>query len=189
MDELDAIERGAGDPDLTAVTAAAKRAALAEDTAVFAGIETAGMRGIASASPHAPLPIADNYEQYASTVARAAAVLRSDGVAGPYAIVLGPRCYTGVIETTEHGGYPLLEHIRLILGGPIIWAPSVDGAVVVSLRGGDYVLTLGEDFAVGYRSHTADRVEFFLEETLAFEVRDPIAAVALRYPTGRKGRG
>ncbi|HZQ28566.1 MAG TPA: family 1 encapsulin nanocompartment shell protein [Acidimicrobiales bacterium] len=186
-DEIDAIERGAA-PDLQAVTAAARQAAMAEDRAVFDGMTAAGIRGVAECSPHAPLPISDDYDHYAGTVARAVALLRREGVGGPYAIVLGPRCYTGVVETTEHGGYPLLEHIRLILGGPVIWGPSVDGALVVSLRGGDYVLTLGQDFAVGYNAHTATEVELYLEETFAFEVQDPTAAVALRYLSGKRGR-
>jgi uncharacterized linocin/CFP29 family protein len=186
-DEIDAIERGAA-PDLGVVTAAARRAALAEDLAVFDGMAAAGIRGLAECSPHPPVAISDDYNQYPSTVARAVALLRREGVGGPYAIVLGPRCYTGVVESTEHGGYPVLEHIRLILGGPVIWGPSVDGALVVSLRGGDYALTIGQDFAVGYSAHTADQVELYLEETFAFEVLDPTAAVALRYPTGKRGR-
>jgi uncharacterized linocin/CFP29 family protein len=77
----------------------------------------------------------------------------------------------------------VLEHIRMILGGPIVWAPSVDGAVVVSLRGGDYTLAVGEDFAIGYLSHSDSAVQLYLEESLTFRVLDPRAAVALRYPT------
>ncbi len=61
---------------------------------------------------------------------------------GPYAIALGPRCYTGVVETTERGGYPVFEHLRMILGGPVVWAPAVDGAVVLSQRGGDFELVV-----------------------------------------------
>ena len=61
-------------------------------------------------------------------------MLQTSGVAGPYAVALGPRCYTGVVETTEMGGYPVLERLRLITGGTVLWAPGVDGAVVLSTR-------------------------------------------------------
>jgi uncharacterized linocin/CFP29 family protein len=86
-----------------------------------------------------------------------------------------------VIETTEHGGYPVLEHLRMILGGPVVWAPAVDGAVVVSQRGGDFELTIGRDLAVGYASHDAATVDLFLEESLTFRVLTPEAAVHLAY--------
>jgi uncharacterized linocin/CFP29 family protein len=114
-------------------------------------------------------------------VARAVARLRQSGVEGPYGIALGPRCYTGVIETTHHGGYPVFEHVKMILGGPLIWAPAVDGAIVVSMRGGDFELVCGQDLSVGYLSHTADEVQLYIEESLTFVVRDERAAIALRY--------
>ncbi len=174
--ELDAVERGLEAPDLDAVTAAARRAAEAEDRSVFGG-ET----GMATASPHEPVPISDDYSNYPRHVASAVAVLRRAGVEGPYGIALGDRCYTGVIETTEHGGYPVLEHVRSILNGPVVWAPTVDGALVVSMRGGDYELVSGADFAIGYSGHSDSEVELFLEESFTFKVREPAAAVALRY--------
>src|SRR6185436_13413896 len=108
----------------------------------------AQVAGMLPSSPHEPVVIGDDYNAYPGLVAAAVAKLRAAGVGGPYGIALGARCYTGVIETTEHGGYPVLEHIRLILGGPIAWAPAVDGAVVVSLRGGDFQLTCGQDFSI-----------------------------------------
>jgi uncharacterized linocin/CFP29 family protein len=182
-DELDAVDRGAANPDLSSLIEAGRRAAMAEDRAVFHGHRQGGIVGMTEATPHAPLPIGDDYNVYPRTVAQAVATLRTIGVGGPYGIALGPRCYTGVIETTEHGGYPVLEHIRLILGGPIMWAPAVDGAVVVSLRGGDYVLDCGQDLSVGYVDHTDSAVHLYFEESLSFAVNEPAAAVALQYPS------
>ena len=109
------------------------------------------------------------------------ATLRNAGVDGPFGVALGPRCYTGVIETTQKGGYPVLEQLRLITGGPIAWAPAVDGSVVMSLRGGDFELTLGEDFAIGFVAADVERVQLYLEESLAFRSHSPEAAVALSY--------
>jgi uncharacterized linocin/CFP29 family protein len=182
-DELDAADRGAPDPDLQPVVDAARRAALAEDGAIFHGYEAGGIAGITPSSPHAPLEISDDYDDYPGIVARAVAKLRTAGVGGPYGIALGNTCYTGVIETTEHGGYPVLEHIRTILGGPIAWAPGVNGAVVLSLRGGDYELVSGQDFSIGYRTHDETTVELYVEESFTFVVRDDRAAVALVYPS------
>jgi uncharacterized linocin/CFP29 family protein len=177
---LDAIDRGLPEPDLPEVQEAARRAAFAEDRVIFHGLSTAAIVGVADAAP-LQLTLDDNYSAYPTIIANAVARLKAAGVAGPYAIALGPRCYAGVIETTEHGGYPVLEHLRLILGGPVEWAPAVDGAVVISQRGGDFTITPGADFAIGYLGHDANGVDCYLEESLTFRISSPDAAVALVY--------
>ena len=173
---------GADDLDLDAVVEAATRAAVAEDTIVFNGFAAASITGIGEATPHAPVEIDEDYEQYPRSVAQAVATLRSAGVDGPFGVALGPRCYTGVIETTEDGGYPVLEHIRTIAGGPIVRAPAVDGAFVVSLRGGDYELIVGQDISLGYSGHDDTTVRLYFEESLTFRIASPEAAVRLTYP-------
>jgi uncharacterized linocin/CFP29 family protein len=178
---LDDIDRGARDGDLQAVVDAARHLALAEDDAVFNGSEAGAMTGIATGSAHPALTIGDDYRDYPGIVARAVATLQRTGVGGPYAVALGPRCYTGVIETTEMGGYPVFEHLRLVSGGPVLWAPAVDGAVVLSTRGDDFALTLGQDVAVGYLDHSSERVHLYLEESFTFEVLTPEAAVYMSY--------
>ena len=114
-------------------------------------------------------------------MAKAVEVLRSAGVGGPYAIAMGTRCYTGVTETTEHGGYPVFEYLRQILGGSVVWARAMDGAIVLSERGGDYEVTIGDDFSIGYKSANDESVAFYLEESLAFRINTPDAAVALTH--------
>ena len=84
-----------------------------------------------------------------------------------------------MLESSEHGGVLLLDHLRKILGGPLVWSPGVDGAVVVSLRGGDFLFESGEDISVGYLSHDADAVQLYLEESFSFRVATPEAAFAL----------
>jgi len=180
LTELDAVERGASDIDLDAVGDAAKRAALAEDTLVFNGNAAANIVGIAPGSPHAPIAIGPDYADFATYVAQAVGTLRGAGVDGPYAVALGPRCYEGVIETTERG-YPLLKHLGQITGGSVVYAPAVDGSVVISQRGDDFKLTVGEDFSIGYLDHDRETVTLYLEETMTFTNAAPEAAVALRY--------
>lgn len=180
--ELDAIDRGACDADLDPVVEACRAFALAEDRLVFDGFAAGDIRGIGEASPHAPVTLTEDFGRYPNHVAAAVATLKAAGIDGPYAIALGPRCYAGVIETTEKGGYPLLQHLGLILGGPVVWAPAVDGAIVISQRGGDFELTVGQDASIGYVTHDADTVTLELQESLAFLACSPEAAVALRYP-------
>jgi len=179
--EVDAIERGAKDADLGPVVQAARLAALTEDRAIFAGFREAGIAGIFERGRDHMLTLTDDYERYPRVVAAALTQLRNEGIEGPYAIALGPRCYQGLTETTNKGGYPVFNMVRQQLDDRIIWAPAVDGAVVMSLRGGDFELTIGQDFAVGYRAHDAEHVELFVRESMTFEVYTPEAAVPLEY--------
>lgn len=183
--ELDNVARGAKDADLDALAEAARNIALAEDAAVFHGFKDAGIEGIFQAASDVALQIGSDYAAYPATVAQAVGALRMNGVDGPYAIALGPQCYAGLTCTTENG-YPVLAHVRQVLeGGPVIWAPGIDGAAVVSLRGGDFEFTSGRDLAVGYESHDAERVHLFIEESFTFRVLAPEAAVPLVYKKGK----
>ena len=179
--DLDDIDRGRPDANLGVVVEAAKRAALAEDHIVFHGFKDAHVLGMAEASPYPAVEIGDNYVEYPRLVARAVAKLREAGIDGPYAVALGTECWTGVIESTEYGGYPVLDHLRMILGGEVVWSPAVDGAMVLSTRGDDFELTCGEDMSIGYISHGPESVELFLEESIGFRVLTPEAAVPLRH--------
>jgi uncharacterized linocin/CFP29 family protein len=179
--ELDDAGRGAKDLNLVPVIEASRAAALAEDHSIFNGYAEGGIIGIAPSSPHESITITDDYGAYPMMVAKAVEMLRLADIGGPYAIAMGTRSYTGVTETTEHGGYPVFEHLRQILGGLVVWAPAVDGAIVVSSRGGDYEMTLGEDFSIGYRSASDQSVALYLEESLTFRINTPEAAVTLTH--------
>lgn len=179
--ELDAVSRGAEDPDLNPLVAAARAIALAEDAAIFHGYAPAGITGIFQAAEERTLTIPERYQDYPAVVAQALAELRMGGVYGPYGIALGPRCFAGLTRSTL-GGYPVIQHVqRLLEGGPVVWAPAINGAVVVSLRGGDFGLTVGRDFAIGYETHTADDVHLYIEESFTYRTLTPEAAVPLVY--------
>jgi uncharacterized linocin/CFP29 family protein len=177
--QLDDAERGAPDVDLETLDKAARRIASAENAAVFGGWPAAGIRGIAEASAHGPVKLGEDCDVYPRHVAKSVDALRGAGIDGPYALALSPEAHTRVLETSEHGGYPLFEHLRAILGGPIVWAPAVDGGVVLSTRGGDFLFESGEDLSIGYEGHNADSVQLYLEESFSFRVATPEAAVPL----------
>jgi uncharacterized linocin/CFP29 family protein len=177
--EMDSVERGAKDPELQPLIDAATRIAYAEDTAIFHGYPAGGIQGIDQASTHPTLPIPDDYQAYPHSIAEATRLLRLAGVDGPYAIALGPRYYTGLTHATGDGGYPVLNVVRKLVDGPLVWAPAVKGAVVLSLRGGDFELTIGRDLSIGYHGHTETSVRLYVVESMAFRVLTPEAAVAL----------
>ncbi|MCP2341837.1 family 1 encapsulin nanocompartment shell protein [Actinomadura rupiterrae] len=182
---VDAVERGAKDADWQPAKDAATKLARAEDRAVFHGYEAARITGIAEAavsvSPARALPAEASH--YPDVVAEALGTLRLAGVNGPYALVLGSDAYTAATQSSDQG-YPVYQHLAKLLDGGILWAPAVDGAVVLSTRGGDYQLSLGQDLSVGYTSHTATDVTLYLEESFTFLAFTAESAVALTGPAG-----
>jgi uncharacterized linocin/CFP29 family protein len=178
--EIEAIDRGAKNPNLDPLIAAARKIAIAEDIAIFHGYPEADIRGICQAQAGTALSLGDDYETYPVVVTNALNRLRDAGVDGPYALALSERCYTGLTGTTK-AGYPILDHVRRIVEGPIIWAPGLTGAVVVSLRGGDFELIVGRDFSIGYLDHDTKKVRLYIEESFTFRSLSPQAAVALVY--------
>ena len=127
--ELADADRGAEDADLEPLDEAAHRIAVAENAAVFHGWKAAGITGIAEASPHEPIELGEDCERYPAPRRQGGGgAARAPASTGPTGSRSAPRPYTGVLETSEHGGYPLLEHLREIVGGPLVWSPGVEGA-------------------------------------------------------------
>jgi uncharacterized linocin/CFP29 family protein len=182
--EMDDASRGAA-IDLGPVVSAAEKVAAAEDRVVFSGFKPGEVDGLIPASPHEPLTIPDDFAEYPSIVVAALNVLRRAGIDGPYALALGPECYAGLARAAEDG-YPIRERVRRVLDGPMVWAPQVDGAVLLSTRGGDYTLTVGQDLSIGYAGHDHKKVTLFLTESFTFHVRERAAAVHLRPKRGKK---
>ena len=176
--EIDDVERGAQDADWEPVKDAARQIAFAEDRAIFDGYPEAGIEGIRPGSGNPPVSLPGDVRDYPAAIARALGQWRARGVGGPYSALLSADAYIAVAETSDHG-YPVLEHIRRLVNGDIIWAPAISGAVVLTTRGGDFSLQLGQDASIGYLSHTSTQVELYLQETLTFLVCTAEAAVSL----------
>ena len=178
-EELRDLDRGAEDAEFEALDNAAQQIAIAENAAVLRGWPDA-IRGVAEVSPYPQQSLGRAPAHYPQRLAGAVSDLRTRGVDGPYGLALAPEVYRLVVETSEHGGAPLTEHLERILGGgPIVWTPGLEGAVVMSLRGGDFIFECGQDLSVGYDSHDAERVEFYIQESFSFRVATPEAAVVL----------
>jgi len=176
--QVDAVERGALDPDWQPVKDAARKIAFAEDRAIVDGYAAARIMGIreASSNPAVALPV--EARDYPDVISQALSALRLAGVAGPYSLLLSADAYTAVSETSDHG-YPIREHLARLVDGQIVWAPAIDGGLLLSCRGGDYELRLGEDLSIGYLSHDAEHVELYFQESFTFAVYTTEASVAI----------
>jgi uncharacterized linocin/CFP29 family protein len=182
--QIDDVERGANDSDWQPAKDAAQKIAYAEDRAIFEGYLAAGIVGIREgiSNPHMTLPA--DARQYPDVIAQALSQLRLVGVIGPYSVLLGADAYTALAETSDNG-YPVLEHVKKLVKDEIIWTPAIAGAFVLTTRGGDFDLHIGQDISIGYLSHNDSVVRLYLQETLTFLLLTTEAAVALTPPTAK----
>ena len=175
---IDDVERGSDDSDWQPAKDAAKKLAFAEDRIIFSGYTEADIQGIRDCTSNPVETLPADVREYPDAVARALSQLRLAGVNGPYSVLLGAAEYTALAETRDHG-YPVLEHVNRIVDGSLIWAPAIEGAVVVTTRGGDFELKIGEDVSIGYLSHSDSAVHLYLQETIVFRVLTSEASVVL----------
>jgi len=175
---IDDVERGSGDSDWQPAKDAAKKLAFAEDRAIFHGYREASIQGIREATSNPIDALPPDVRNYPDAVAHALSQLRLVGVNGPYSVVLGANEYTALAETRDYG-YPVLEHVKRIVDGDLIWGPAIEGAFVLTTRGGDFELNVGQDVSIGYLGHTDSVVRMYLQETFVFRVLTSEASIAL----------
>lgn len=174
---VDDVERGSGDSDWQPAKDAAMKLAFAEDRAIFNGYRDARIQGIRERTSNPIEALPADVRAYPDAVAHALSQLRLVGVNGPYSVLLGAAEYTALAETRDHG-YPVLEHVKRIVDGNLIWAPAIEGAFVVTTRGGDFVLNVGQDVSIGYLSHNDSAVQLYLQESFVFRVLTAEASIA-----------
>ncbi len=179
--QIDDVERGAEDSDWQPAKDAARLLAFAEDRAIFDGYHAATIQGVRQGASNPVVALPADVRDYPDAVAQALSQLRLVGVNGPYSVLLSADAYTGLSETRDQG-YPVLEHVRRIVNGDIIWAPAIQGAFVLTTRGGDFGFYLGQDVSIGYLSHTDAIVELYLQESFTFLLLTTEAAVVLSPP-------
>jgi uncharacterized linocin/CFP29 family protein len=184
---IDDVERGSEDSNWQPAKDAAKTLAFAEDRAIFDGYRAGGIQGIREGTSNPVKALPDDVRNYPDGIAQALMQLRLVGVNGPYSIVVGANEYTKVVETRDHG-YPILEHVKRMIDGDIIWAAALHGAFVLSTRGGDFQLNIAPDVSIGYLSHTDKIVRLYLLEAFTFRVLTSEASVALSASSKRPAK-
>ena len=178
---IDDVERGAVDSDWSPVKEAARTIAFAEDRSVFDGYAAAGIQGIRQGTSNATVALPANVMGYPEAVGQAVSQLRLAGVNGPYALVLGAGAYTAASGGSDEG-YPVFQHLERLVDGGIIWAPAIEGGLVLTTRGGDFELDIGQDLSIGYLSHSGTGVELYFQETFTFRLLTSEASVVLAPP-------
>ena len=180
MWDLDDISRGCKIVDFAPVQEAARKAALFEDTAVFQGLEEAGILGLELEADNEPVEIKLDDESILEAVVEAMLTLANRSMEGPYALVCSLPLWTKI--KTSAKGYPLLKRVKDALGDDcrIVLSPQYETSMLVSMKEGNSELIIGQDFSIGYQSHTNTEVNFYITETFTFRVISPESIVPFK---------
>jgi uncharacterized linocin/CFP29 family protein len=179
--EMDNLVRGAQDADLDPLMAAAEKIARFEDKAIYYGFAKGNIKGIKESSSHKALDFHGEPEQLLNTVSMAVTELRRASIEGPYSLVVGSEMWRYIASCIR--GYPLQNQLSAVIDGQTILSPFLndDDAFLISRRGGDLRMVLGQDLAIGYQSHTEQKVVLYFTESFTFQVIEPLAAIGISW--------
>ncbi len=180
--ELDNVVRGARDIDVNNLEKAAHDIARLEERAVYYGLNQAQIKGFRDASEHEVLGMGNAPEDIVEKVTLGLTRMVEAGVQGPYALAVSPKLWVALSGMIR--GFPLNRYVESLLGGPIVLSPFIDDAFLVSTRGGDTLLTIGQDIAIGYGSSDKEKVKLFFTETFTFHILEPRAVLCFSFAQG-----
>ena len=173
--ELDNADRGAKDIQLDALVKACQEIASFENKAIFNGFEAGGISGLLQATQYPKIDIALNAESIIDAISEGKAQMLTSGVSGPAHLAVSIPLWSCLAHNVPGG--TLRSIIERQIGGNVVFSADIDGALLVSARGGDTELTVGQDIAIGYTSYTNTEVELYLTESFTFRVIAPEAVV------------
>jgi uncharacterized linocin/CFP29 family protein len=178
--ELDNAVRGAKDVDLDVVEKAAEELAAFEDAALFDGLKDGQITGLLQeAGDGTMIQFPKDRSEIASAVSEGIAQLVSRGIEGPYKLAV-PMELWQTIRSFSGGGMSLEQHLEKMLGAGLFASTHLKQPVLVSARGGDFELSLGQDIAIGYSSHSARSVSLFFTESFTFRIFEARAIVVYK---------
>jgi len=173
--ELDNIERGAKDLNLDAVIKSSREIATFEEKAIYGGFAPGSIIGLDKSVKSKKIKISLEINAVVDAVSKAREQMQKDGVGGPANLVVSPILWEFLARSVPGG--TLRSVIESEIGGHVIYAEFLKDALLVSTRGGDAELTVGQDFAVGYHGHTVSEISLFITESFTFRVIAPEALV------------
>jgi len=171
--ELDNIERGARDLNLDAVINSSREIAAFEEKAIYNGFAPGSIVGVEQSVKSQRIKISLDINAVVDAVSKAKEQMKKDGVGGPANLVVSPALWEFLARCIPGG--TLRSTIESEIGGRVIYAEFLKDGLLVSNRGGDLELTVGQDFAIGYHGHTADEISLFITESFTFRVLAPEA--------------
>ncbi len=175
--ELDDIARGAKDPDLESLENAAQKIAFFEENIIYNGLKKSGIKGLLE-TENSPQILPKDTSKWTDKIIQAIYKFKELAIEGPYALVLSPDLWQEFSYLTSCG-CSKREQLEKLLQGPVVLSHFLKSGLLVSLRGGDFELSLGQDFCVGYENSTNKEVSLYLTESFTFQVFEPNAVIPI----------
>ncbi len=180
INEMDNAVRGAKDLDLGNLEEAAQKIALFEESVVYHGLPDANIHGLKQCQGDECLSIGATPEQLLEGIAGGLTAFAGRSVEGPFAFVVGPKLWSRM--SAHFQGYPVKMQAENILGGQVHLSPYLSGdfaneAYMLSQRGGDFEIILGNDLAIGYERHDTDTVTLYFTSSFTFRILDAAGVI------------
>jgi uncharacterized linocin/CFP29 family protein len=173
--DIDIFERVGPRLESKSIEEAARDMALGEDSLMFYGASTNPGLLSSKETPRVPLSDWSQAGRLVTDLLTAVEKLDTLGVKGPYEAVLSPHHYYSYLRQMGEGGvYPAAKQLGIVIE-KVYSSPAIDGAALFSTRGGDFLIIVGGDFTIGYRSHDETAVHLFCVETIAAQLLNPEA--------------
>jgi uncharacterized linocin/CFP29 family protein len=175
--ELDNANRGAEDIELDNLVNAVEKIASFEENAIYNGLPNTGISGILKAAEET-ISLPKEPGKWLAAITEGVLKMKDSAIDGPYSLVLPPTVWKTVKYFAEC--YPLVPQLKEVLQGDIILSNFISTGLLVSTRGGDFRLLLGNDFSIGYEHHDHKDVTLFLTESFTFQILEPKAAMKIQ---------
>ncbi len=180
IEEMDNAVRGAKDLDLATLEEAARNIALFEESVVYHGLSDANILGLRQCQDKECLTIGSTPEQLLEAIAEGLTVFAGRSVEGPFSLVVGPKLWSRM--SAHFQGYPVKMQAENILGGQVLLSPYLSDdfaneAYMISQRGGDFEIILGNDLAIGYERHDMTSVQLYFTESFTFRILDAAGVI------------
>jgi len=173
--ELDNIGRGAKDIQLNSLVEACREIALFEETTLFEGFKPGSIVGLHATVKDKNIPLSLDMDVIVDAVAEGQTRMLKDGVEGPANLVVSAPLWKFLARSAPGG--TLRSTLESQIGGQVVYSEHVKDALLVSARGGDLELTVGQDLAIGYHSHSTSDIDLFVTESFTFRVIAPEALI------------
>ena len=175
--ELDNAARGAEALNLDVMEKAAGEMARFEEEAIYHGFNEASIKGLRESSAFKKVKFPDEEKELLKLLGQLVSQFQVNAVEGPYSLILNPEKWAFIFSQVE--GFPLIQHIQKMIGGTVMHNPNITDSYLVSSRGGDFRLTIGQDMSIGFDSSDTEKVKLYFTESFTFRVLEPNAVAIL----------
>lgn len=177
--ELDNASRNAEDLDLENLEQAAKEIAAFEDRVLYYGFKAVNAPGLINSLEGKAEEADLDAEKFTRKIADQVVRLRKRAVEGPYTLVLPDDAWSRL--TSQSSNYPVISQLKDIIGGDVIIHHENKEIFLVSERGGDFELSIGQDISIGYDGHDHEKVKLYFTESFMYRIIGPEAFTVLKH--------